>query len=75
MIFRTGSVLIVGKCEDDLLFEIYKFLNNIFIDEFMDIYEDTANLENKKPKLRNKVKKTLYNHKNCIIYEKKYIKN
>ena len=57
MIFRTGSVLIVGKCEDDLLFEIYKFLNNIFIDEFMDIYEDTADLENKKPKLRNKVKK------------------
>jgi hypothetical protein len=31
MIFRTGSVLIVGKCSEEILYNIYKFLCNIFI--------------------------------------------
>ena len=26
MIFRTGSVLIVGKCNDDDLYEIYEYI-------------------------------------------------
>ena len=29
MIFRTGSVLVVGKCEEDVLNHIYKFIKNI----------------------------------------------
>jgi hypothetical protein len=31
MIFRTGSVLIVGKCSEKILYNIYDFLCNIFI--------------------------------------------
>ena len=31
MIFRTGSVLIVGKCSEEVLYNIYEFLCNIFI--------------------------------------------
>ena len=37
MIFRTGSVLIVGKCEDDELNKIYNFLTNIFREEYRNI--------------------------------------
>jgi len=29
MIFRTGSVLVVGKCEEDVLNHIYRFIKNI----------------------------------------------
>ncbi len=29
MVFRTGSVLIVGKCDDTVLGEIYKFICNV----------------------------------------------
>jgi len=34
MIFRTGSVLIVGKCPDHVIYEIYDFLKNMFIVEY-----------------------------------------
>ena len=33
MIFRTGSILIVGMCEDDVLINIYNYLKQIFKDE------------------------------------------
>ena len=34
MIFRTGSVLIVGKCEEEVLYVIYEFLKDILRREF-----------------------------------------
>jgi hypothetical protein len=34
MIFRTGSVLIVGKCEEEVLFVIYDFLKGILVAEY-----------------------------------------
>lgn len=37
MIFRTGSVLIVGKCSESILYKIYDFLCNIFIVEYDEI--------------------------------------
>ena len=37
MIFRTGSVLIVGKCEENVLRIIYEFLKKLLIDEFSNI--------------------------------------
>ena len=37
MIFRTGSVLIVGKCEEDILMDIYTFLKNILHIEYNEI--------------------------------------
>jgi len=55
MIFRTGSVLIVGKCEDEELYRIYEFLKNIFSREFYQIYE--TNYEGLKKKSKKKMKK------------------
>lgn len=37
MIFRTGSVLIVGNCDKFILNKIYVFLKNILIDEYCNI--------------------------------------
>ena len=37
MIFRTGSVLIVGKCTEPILYEIYDFLCRLFSTEYKEI--------------------------------------
>jgi len=43
MIFRTGSVLIVGKCSEETLYKIYDFLCELFKIEFKEIrIENTA---------------------------------
>lgn len=34
MIFRTGSVLIVGKCDENILMSIYEFLKDLLVKEF-----------------------------------------
>ena len=65
MIFRTGSVLIVGKCEIDIIEEVYQFLKQIFYDEYNNISIPRCNyikeqekfLQDKKNKLINKKKK------------------
>ena len=59
MIFRTGSVLIVGKCEDHVLHDIYAFLKELFRVEFLDVYSHVIQPEDclvKKhvPKLRSR---------------------
>lgn len=40
MIFRTGSVLIVGKCTEPILHEIYEFLKTILEQEYEHIVND-----------------------------------
>jgi len=57
MIFRTGSVLIVGKCENEDLYVIYDFIKNIFKNEFMNVYEE---VNEPKEKMKNKMKKIIY---------------
>jgi hypothetical protein len=37
MIFRTGSMLIVGKCTEPILYEIYDFLCKLFEIEYHSI--------------------------------------
>ena len=37
MIFRTGSVLIVGKCSEQILHIVYTFLCQVFAEEFNEI--------------------------------------
>ena len=37
MIFRTGSILIVGHCEEDVLYLIYEFLKIILAREYYNI--------------------------------------
>ena len=38
MIFRTGSVLIVGKCDENVLYIIYDYIKNLLITEYSNIY-------------------------------------
>ena len=60
MIFRTGSVLIVGMCDDDVLFEIYNFLKLLLHAEFENVCQGIldssilANVKDKKKKIRKK---------------------
>ena len=60
MIFRTGSVLIVGKCDEDVLHIIYDFLKNILVSEYKSIcqknMQDKINesIKDKKKKLRRR---------------------
>lgn len=45
MIFRTGSVLIVGKCDENVLMIIYDFLKNILNNEFKNINQKISSSE------------------------------
>jgi len=42
MIFRTGSVLIVGKCDENVLMVIYDYLTKILITEFKNINQKVS---------------------------------
>ena len=60
MIFRTGSVLIVGMCEENVLNDIYGFLTRLLKVEFDQICQSLigtshAILKDKKKKVRRKV--------------------
>ena len=57
MIFRTGSVLIVGHCDEQILNIVYKFIRKMLIDEYSNISQITnENYIKKKsiPKIRKK---------------------
>jgi len=58
MIFRTGSVLIVGRCDENVLFIIYEFLKEILINEYKEICQKNIKLldetKEKKKKIRRK---------------------
>ena len=56
MIFRTGSVLIVGKCDENVLMIIYEFLKTMFNNEFKNICQKSS-IEDKIMSNKNKVKK------------------
>jgi TATA-box binding protein (TBP) (component of TFIID and TFIIIB) len=45
MIFRTGSVLIVGKCDESVLFSIYDFLKKILSNEYTQICQKNQNIK------------------------------
>lgn len=60
MIFRTGSVLIVGKCNEDVLYEIYEFIKTMLETEYMKIGKclvppECAVEKKRVPKVRRKV--------------------
>tara|TARA_A100001015_G_scaffold315616_1_gene427865 strand:- start:1503 stop:2525 length:1023 start_codon:yes stop_codon:yes gene_type:complete len=38
MIFRTGSILIVGKCSKEILYYIYNFIKDIILKEYPNIF-------------------------------------
>jgi len=60
MIFRTGSILIVGMCDENILQEIYQFLKGLLKSEFKHICQklitsDNQSIKNKKKKIRKKI--------------------
>ena len=69
MIFRTGSVLIVGKCDENVLFLIYDFLKNIFRNEYANICQKNKNIDmNEINQIKvDKDKKKKIRRKNIII--------
>lgn len=67
MVFRTGSVLIVGKCSEEILYNIYNFLCNIFIVEKQEIISSNINI--KPTQERNDLIKKV--HKKIIYIETK----
>ena len=63
MIFRTGSVLIVGKCEEDMLNEIYLFIKKLLQTEYPTIGEQIINnIKNKEKKKKVRKKTIIINH-------------
>jgi len=63
MIFRTGSVLIVGNCNKCSLNIVYNFIKKILKDEFNDIFINLNNTIKNKPtkKIRKKIVKLSIN--------------
>jgi hypothetical protein len=64
MIFRTGSVLIVGKCVEPVLIMIYEFLKNILITEYK-LIRQRCDGENAPPIAKEKKKKL--RKKNIVV--------
>ena len=59
MIFRTGSILIVGMCDEDVLYSIYDFLKTMLTTEYHKISQKNVTNElisskDKKKKIRRK---------------------
>ena len=59
MIFRTGSVLIVGNCDKTILNIVYNFIKDVLKNEFSEIFLTINNTKKKEPKkkLRKKIVK------------------
>ena len=68
MIFRTGSVLIVGKCSEEILYEIYHFLCNIFEIEYDEIRGTNLLQDNKEKDKEITKKNTRKVHKRIIMF-------
>ena len=60
MIFRTGSVLIDGKCERHILYDIYNFIKKILQDEYYEIVTNNINTETLVKKKKQVRKKIIY---------------
>jgi hypothetical protein len=54
MIFRTGSVLIVGRCDENVLMIIYDFLKVILQNEYKNIYQKNVKLSDDNTKDKKK---------------------
>ena len=56
MIFRTGSVLIIGKCSEEIIYHIYVFLKKLLETEFCNIcyklYSNNCLIKSKKSRRR-----------------------
>jgi len=59
MIFRTGSILIVGMCDENVLMIIYQFIKNLLKDEYKNVGQSISPsnmiVKNKQKKIRKKL--------------------
>ena len=62
MIFRTGSILIVGNCNENILRIIYEFIKKLLKREYNEIYVD-SNVKKKVPKKKRIRKHTILSFK------------
>ena len=46
MVFRTGSVLIVGRCDDNVIIIIYKFIKELLMNEYEHIHQRNTLTDN-----------------------------
>ena len=60
MIFRTGSVLIVGNCNSSILKVIYNYLKNILGEEYQNIFITNNTTKKKKSVKKVRKKKLLF---------------
>jgi hypothetical protein len=67
MIFRTGSVLIVGRCDENVLIQIYEFLKIILNNEFNLICQKNIKCNDTSAALLIKDKKKKIRRKNITI--------
>ena len=59
MIFRTGSVLIVGKCNEYVLNNTYKFIISILQNEYNEIMDKNSTAQIKPPIIKKKKRRTI----------------
>jgi TATA-box binding protein (TBP) (component of TFIID and TFIIIB) len=71
MIFRTGSCLILGHCNEHILNYVYKFIKNILIVEYAEINALIENVSDKikKPKIRKRTIKMTKEYYSSIFRE------
>ena len=53
MIFRTGSILIVGKCDDYILNNVYEYIKEILKNEYYEVVTHKSSDVQKKIKSLN----------------------
>lgn len=58
MIFRTGSVLIVGKCDDNILYMVYEFLKKMLVEEYKNVGKIVSTIDGKSVAEKEKKLKT-----------------
>ena len=71
MIFRTGSILVVGMCEEPVLDEVYIFIKDLLKREFCNIYhsihDNKITETDDEQDNKNKIKKTKMRKRIVIV--------
>ena len=59
MIFRTGSILIVGKCNEETLYNVYENIKLILETEYKNIFVQNVESQLKDTVKKKKIKKKI----------------
>ena len=59
MVFRTGSVLIVGKCNETILYNAYHYIVDILENNYSSIMDTNINIPIKTPVIKKKKRRTI----------------